>query len=151
MPNFRALAALFFVSCGSSTPPPVDPPGRRAAWFAQLRDTLGETWDLPAEEVFRDADLAEGHAIYQKSCGPCHGRSLQGDGPRAAGMVPRPQPLTNPELVSLTPSAYVAIITNGSPNTGMPPWSRAFTAEQIRNVSAWVWSQQTSHNVVSPP
>ncbi len=151
MLNVRGFFVVLLVSCGPAATPPVDPPARREEWFAQLRDTLGDEWNMPAEDVFRGADLADGQAIYQKSCGPCHGRSLQGDGPRAAGMVPRPQPLTNPELYLLTPSAYVAIVRNGSPNTGMPPWSRAFSADQIRNVTAWVWSQRTSNKVASPP
>jgi mono/diheme cytochrome c family protein len=82
--------------------------------------------------------------MYNKSCGNCHGTDLLGRGPRAAGMVPPPQPLVGPDRAPLPPAALIHIVTHGSPGTAMAPWGRAFTDAQVRDVVAFVWARKAA-------
>ncbi len=74
------------------------------------------------------ASLAEGRALYQRDCRPCHGASAQGDGPLAAALRRRPGPLTGPG--ALTPGAAFWRTRSGA--QGLPasaaPWDSAMPA-----------------------
>jgi mono/diheme cytochrome c family protein len=126
-----------------SPPPEVDHVARRAALREQVRTELGAAYEAPLA-VGDPARLAEGADIYTKSCSKCHGAKLDGLGPRAAMLDPRPAPLIGPEGGFYSPAGMVWIVRNGAPGTGMAPWSRAFSDAQIDAVVGWILVQETS-------
>ena len=72
----------------------------------------------------RPIDLAEGKRIFTQTCVACHGTDGKGDHGGAS-------------LVSVTDlDAAIATVTAG--RNPMPSFRSAFTAEQIRDVSAYV-------------
>lgn len=130
---------LLLLACSSA--PEVDHEARRAALRERVRAELGAAYDAPL--AVRDpARLAEGADIYTKSCSKCHGTKLDGLGPRAAMLDPRPAPLIGPEGGFYSPAGMVWVVQHGAPGTGMAPWSRAFTDAQIEAVVGWILAQE---------
>lgn len=107
---------------------------RRAAPADLLEVPFVRATQPPAELASRRnpfddaASLAEGRALYQRDCRPCHGASAQGDGPLAAALRRRPGPLTGPG--ALTPGAAFWRTRSGA--QGLPasaaPWDSAMPA-----------------------
>jgi cytochrome c oxidase cbb3-type subunit 3 len=95
----------------------------------------------PPAEVARDPRLAAGRAVYLDRCASCHGPKGKGDGPAAKA-------LTGPPVGDLTgakwkhgdrPEQVRAVIADGVKTAAMPGWKRALTAEQIDDVTAYVY------------
>lgn len=78
-----------------------------------------------APPVSAVADLANGGKIFQSTCSPCHGE--KGEGGHGGG----------PSLAKTTDAAGVAAIVKSGRNQ-MPALGASLTAEQIRDVSAFV-------------
>ena len=144
------LLPFVLVACVEQ-PPPVDHTARRAAFHGELKKTLGTDWDAPAAQLLGSADTVAGQALYTKSCGNCHGVELDGRGPRSGGMEPSPQALVGPQAADLPPAAVLAIVRDGSPGTGMGPWRRAFSEEQIINVVAYILDRRKGDSSGPPP
>ncbi|HET7034550.1 MAG TPA: copper resistance protein CopC [Thermomicrobiaceae bacterium] len=74
--------------------------------------------------------ISRGHAAYQQQCARCHGADLRGDGPDAAGLTSPPADLT--QHVGAHPDGQLFDwISNGIPNTAMPPFTQQLAATQI--------------------
>jgi mono/diheme cytochrome c family protein len=73
----------------------------------------------------RPADLTEGKRIFTTNCAVCHGDDGKG-GHTGGAPLDRVRDL----------DAAIATVTSGRNN--MPPFSSAFTPEQIRDVAAYV-------------
>lgn len=68
--------------------------------------------------------LAQGKELYLKHCAACHGAGGKGDGPAAAGMNPPPANFLDLDhSATYGPDEKYWIISNGSPETGMPGFS----------------------------
>jgi cytochrome c oxidase cbb3-type subunit III len=82
------------------------------------------------------AELAEaGRGVYQTNCIACHGASLEG------GIGPR---LNDGEwLHGGAPEQVLHVVTDGVPARGMPGWGPILGADRVRQVTAYILSQQT--------
>ena len=80
---------------------------------ARTRRT-GEVPVLPA-----DGDRARGELLYARTCAACHGPTLEGDGPGAGGLRPRP---TNLAEHTYTDGRLAQALWNGVSGTAMPAW-----------------------------
>ncbi len=85
-------------------------------------------------------DPVEGKALYLQNCVPCHGLAGDGEGPRAYFIFPRPRDFTRDysRAVFNRPRLYRAI-SEGKNGTEMPAWSRVLTAQQIADLSEYVF------------
>jgi high-affinity iron transporter len=90
-------------------------------------------------------DLAEGRALYEKSCTSCHGVAGLGDGPAAATTNPRPAPIgTSAHMQGITPAMTYRILSVGIAGTPMAGFAGALTPEQRWNVVAYVNSLRST-------
>jgi cytochrome c oxidase cbb3-type subunit III len=82
------------------------------------------------------AELSEaGRGVYQTNCIACHGASLEG------GIGPR---LNDGEwLHGGAPEQVLHVVTEGVPAKGMPGWGPILGADRVRQVTAYIMSQQT--------
>ena len=111
------------VTIGTGTNPtstPVETGGEAATTAAET--TGGETTAAAAE-----GDAAAGGAVFSANCGSCHTLAAAG----STGAV-------GPNLDDLKPSydAVMQQVTNGG--GGMPAFSGTLSADDIKNVSAYV-------------
>ena len=74
------------------------------------------------------ADIAAGSRIYSANCAQCHGATGTGVGgiDLRRGRLPR----------ASTDDAFAALVTNGIPGTGMPPFR--LTPDEVRGLVAFV-------------
>ena len=97
--------------------------------------------ELPSKAL----DLAEGRAIYQRSCASCHGERGLGDGPAGAGMRPAPAPIgTAAQMKGVSPAMMYRITSIGVAGTPMASFANTLTPEQRWNVVAYVNSLRTT-------
>jgi len=109
-----------------------EPTGRPSGVCPQPRKTprapaafLGMTNPLPASAEHVQA----GKKLYLETAKPlacmnCHGTKGDGNGPAGMGLVPPPRNFTCGELMKDIPDGQLFwIIKNGSPGTGMMPFS----------------------------
>jgi mono/diheme cytochrome c family protein len=89
-------------------------------------------------------DAAAGAKTYQLYCSTCHGKEGKGDGPAA---LVDPKPADHSDAVymgSLSDAQLYTVITKGGPAVGksplMAPWGAVLSAEQTRDVIAYVRS-----------
>ncbi len=131
-------------------PPKVAPSPRPPAATDTLKVAAGPDF----------GEAAAGEAIYIRYCAACHGKSLKGDGPVAAGLVKKPINLT--ELAKNNggtfPYEKTAAAIDGRQTTrmhgnpDMPVWGEIFstssrtdapTAESaVKQITHYVWSNQ---------
>jgi mono/diheme cytochrome c family protein len=110
----------------------------------------------PLHTVSREADLRSGAALvatdsaiaagrrqYAISCAVCHGAAGYGGGPLAPNLTERrPAPLRGAAILSATPAALFATITDGK--GGMPPLGWQLTPAERWAVIAYVRSLSTA-------
>jgi cbb3-type cytochrome c oxidase subunit III len=85
-------------------------------------------------------DLAAGKALYLANCVTCHGETGAGNGPRAYFIFPKPRNFLS-DTVRKTfnrPALYNAV-KNGVKGKEMPAWDKVLTAQQIVDVSEYVF------------
>ncbi len=82
-------------------------------------------------------DIAKGQAVYETDCAVCHGP----DGKAQTNLMGTAADLTDPQYFKNGGSLdqITASIENGVGN-GMPAWKTQLSKEQIRDVSAFVFS-----------
>jgi FTR1 family protein len=102
--------------------------------------------DLPTKAL----DIAEGRAIYERSCASCHGAGGRGDGPASAGMSPPPPAIgTRDAMHDTSPALMYRIVSVGIAGTPMTGWAEQLTANERWNVVAYVNSMRTSPQQVA--
>ncbi len=89
------------------------------------------------------ADPNEGKQWYYSYCLACHGWLLQGDGPSAAQIDPRPRILTKGDYMNQKSNMqlFTAIKGGGEAvglSSSMPSWGNYLQDQDIWNVIAWV-------------
>lgn len=92
---------------------------------------------LGQEPVTRSVDQTRLANLVIQDCGSCHGMTLRG------GLGP---PLRPEDLGDLPVEAIAAIISEGVPDTAMPPWKPLLSPEAIH----WISQQLKSGALVAP-
>jgi cytochrome c oxidase cbb3-type subunit 3 len=104
------------------------------------------------ESLVAGADPNEGKQWYYSYCIACHGWTLQGNGPAAIELDPRPRTLTkgsymnkktNLELFTVIKGGGLAVDLSAS----MPDWGNILQDQDIWNLVAWIRAMQD----VKPP
>jgi copper transport protein len=93
-----------------------------------------------AAVIADDATIQRGSAVYAAQCLTCHGVTGQGDGPQAAQNPVPPADFTDPIHQLHSNESMAAMVVNGFPESGMPPFGETLTGQQIDDVVAYVRS-----------
>ncbi len=93
--------------------------------------------------------VREGGDVYIRNCVLCHGDLLDGNGPFAEGMNPKPADFTDSGTIAQLQQSYLFWrITKGGPglpgeatpwNSAMPAWEEKLTEEQIWKVIIYLY------------
>jgi len=103
----------------------------------ELADKLGNTLTNPVAAT--DSSIARGAFKFTKTCIPCHGTTLAGDGPVAALFMPPPDLLG--EVVRARKDGYIySYIRHGG--VVMPSYGPAVTAEEAWNLVNYIRHMQ---------
>jgi len=95
-------------------------------------------------------DPRRGATVFARACAACHGVDGRGDGPGARQLDPRPRDLTTQQYrFRSTPTGSLPLpadlertIRDGLPGTAMPGFGGLFSAEQLADLIAFVYSLQ---------
>lgn len=139
-----------------------DEGGRRTElWDRKANPTKGEgiynQWTNNWSPSFKEtlvpgADPTEGKQWYYSYCIACHGWTLQGDGPVAIDLDPRPRTLTKGSYMGKKTNLELFTVIKGggtaaSLSSSMPDWGNILQDQDIWNVVAWIRAMQD----VKPP
>jgi polar amino acid transport system substrate-binding protein len=103
--------------------------------------TTEPTKPVPAEPAKdaapAEADVAEGHAIFNGTCSHCHG-------PDAVQSVRKIDlRLLHHRYGDTTETVFHDTVTKGRPSKGMPNWSKVFSEEDFKKIYAYLSTIQT--------
>jgi mono/diheme cytochrome c family protein len=89
------------------------------------------------------ADPNEGKQWYYMYCIACHGWTLQGDGPNAFAVDPRPRILTYGDYMNKKSNLQLFTVIKGGGeavllSSSMPAWGNYLQDQDIWNVIAWI-------------
>lgn len=139
---FSWLIGLAFLSvltaCGGiSLAEDVTPPPNYQPSSAGVQPAAQESTAFP----LLPPDPAQGAAIYQQKCLPCHGATGMGDGPQA-GNLPSPPPAIGSVEVAreARPADWFDVVTNGRLEKLMPGFSGSLNDRQRWDVVAYAFS-----------
>ncbi len=91
------------------------------------------------------ADLAEGGALYAKTCARCHGALGLGDGPEARLLNPKPPALGSAsEMRDRSPGAMYRVLSVGIAGTPMVGFAATMSANERWNIIAYLMTLRTS-------
>ncbi|MBI3960627.1 MAG: cytochrome c [Chloroflexi bacterium] len=97
----------------------------------------GEEHGVPAEAMAVEnpvtvtaESIAAGAATYTQYCAVCHGNEGKGDGPGAAALNPKPADFSAEHVQVLSDGGLFWFISNGVPDSAMPPWGGILSEEQ---------------------
>jgi mono/diheme cytochrome c family protein len=107
----------------------------------------------------RDEALQRGKVTYARFCAACHGRTGAGDGPAARGFYFAPRDLTvnhyrfrsTPTGAPPRPEDLERIISKGMPGTSMSGFEDLFSAGEISDLVAFVYSLQPATAAMEQP
>lgn len=127
----------------------VKAPAKGEAVYNQWTNNWSPSFDTT---LVPGADPNEGKQWYYTYCIACHGWTLQGNGPAAIELDPRPRTLTkgsymnkktNLELFTVIKGGGLAVDLSAS----MPDWGNIMQDQDIWNLIAWIRAMQD----VKPP
>ncbi|MCK9283233.1 MAG: c-type cytochrome [Rhodocyclaceae bacterium] len=82
----------------------------------------------------------KGKAFFDGNCATCHGVKGDGKGPRAYFINPKPRSLISAESKAIFNRPVIfAAVSMGKLGTEMPAWSKVLTAQEIADVSEYVF------------
>jgi mono/diheme cytochrome c family protein len=139
--------------------------------FEKLSSTAltdSQKWDVVAyiwQSNTTSEALANGKKLFAQNCAACHGENGNGDGIfaddlKAAGDASKqtmtgseamkmqsPANFTDPErILGANPALLQGKILRGGMGTGMPMWGSIFTADQIWDLVAYLYSFQFEYH-----
>jgi mono/diheme cytochrome c family protein len=96
--------------------------GMAAACRPAATDRLPSTSSqAPAAAAVAPVSIEHGRDLYKANCAPCHGEQGHGDGPAAAGFIPKPRNHADAAYMSkLTDEDIAKVIQFGGAIKGMP-------------------------------
>ncbi len=104
-------------------------------------------WMLMAASLAADGvvlgEAGAGKEVFTTYCETCHGPGGKGDGPAGKALPTSPRDFTDSEVMAaLTDEHLISVISGGGKSVGksplMPKWGKALTAQQIKDVAAYV-------------
>ena len=85
-------------------------------------------------------DPKRGGELYRQNCAACHGESGDGKGPRAYFIFPKPRNFLHAaSRASLNRPKLYDVISHGKLRTEMPAWDKVMDAQQIADISEYVY------------
>ena len=124
------------------------PPSELATLNRRFAAVLGSeaALELPNSPI----DLANGRAIYEKSCASCHGMRGLGDGPVAASLNPKPPAIGSAtDMHGRSPALIYRIMSVGVAGTPMVGFAGQLTANQRWNVVSYLMSLHSNAGQVA--
>jgi mono/diheme cytochrome c family protein len=89
----------------------------------------------------RAADLANGKALYELRCAPCHGNDGRGDGPAAQAITPKPRNFRDAAFwKGTTREQILTVVRDGRPQTLMAGFQGVLSDAEIDDVIAYLQS-----------
>ena len=119
------------------------PPAAALELQKRFASALGSEAALELPRV--PVDIAEGRALYEKSCTSCHGPRGLGDGPTAASLSPKPPAVGSAEAMwDRSPAILFRIISVGVAGTPMAGFAGQLTPEQRWNIVSYLTSLRST-------
>lgn len=153
-------AAVVLAKTGSELAAPVFPRSVHPA-PPDLSDFKGKSYSLAElanpyrhqqkenPEKFERA-VMEGKAVYYRNCYFCHGDHLNGLGPAAEALNPRPANFQDPGTIAMLQESFVFWrLTKGGPgmppgghpwNSAMPQWEKMLSEDEAWKVILWLYA-----------
>jgi high-affinity iron transporter len=119
------------------------PPSELATLNRRFAAALGSeaALDLPNGPI----DLANGRAIYERSCASCHGMRGLGDGPAAGALNPKPPAIGSAQAMhDRSPALLYRIMSVGVAGTPMVGFAGQLTPKQRWNVASYLTSLRSN-------
>jgi mono/diheme cytochrome c family protein len=133
LPRPQDLTAATFTDPHLSSVISAGLPGTAMPGFASLpkddlRALLAYTSSLSADtDPVTTQPTSESKQLYLQNCAACHGPDGRADGPASPTL---PRPATNFHAKRPSLDAALSAISDGIPNTPMPPWKSKLSEEQ---------------------
>jgi high-affinity iron transporter len=124
------------------------PPDQVRALEQRFAESLGSeaALELPKELI----SLADGRALYERSCASCHGMAGKGDGPAGRGMNPAPPAVGDEATMrDVTPALMYRIVSVGIAGTPMVGFANSMSPEQRWNIVAYLLSLRSTPQQVA--
>ena len=87
-------------------------------------------------------DAERGGELYRDNCATCHGEEGDGRGPRAYFINPKPRNFLHAaSRAALNRPTLHRVISKGKLRTEMPAWEKVLNAQQIADLSEFVFTQ----------
>lgn len=137
------MLALGMSACSLSLAQDIKPPPGYQAPVYEEPELLSGAFPLQAP------DLANGVAIYQEKCLPCHGDTGLGNGPDSTGLPVPVAQIGDPDLaIQASPLEWYSIVLKGNIERFMPPFSASLSEQDVWDVVSYVYSLSTDQNEV---
>lgn len=108
--------------------------------YVHDRDVLSATLHNPVAAT--DSSIARGERKFMRTCVPCHGENMSGNGPVAAHFIPPPD-LLNASSRGRTDGFIYSYIRNGG--AVMPSYGRQVTIEETWNLVNYIRHMQRTN------
>ena len=148
LPGDRAVAALAILDSIVKAVADRRPPSEVKAIEQRFAAALGS--EAALEMPTKVADLAEGRALYEKSCASCHGLAGKGDGAAGRGMNPPPPAIGDEATMrDVTPATMYRITSVGIGGTPMAGFANSLSADQRWNIVSYLVSLRATPRQVA--
>ncbi len=124
-----AIFSILVSACASKSEA-TEPPTAQVSEEQQMTGIPEDAAAVPNPIVGDEDSVAAGAELYAIYCAVCHGKTGEGDGPAASGLEKPPANLHASHVQENTDGALFYIISNGRPDTPMPPWDDVLDEDQ---------------------
>lgn len=101
------------------------------AWYAGRQEMAVAAQAMASSAITMDDAMAQGEAIYNRSCVACH----QAGG---AGLAPAFPALAGSSVVNGDLTANIELVLNGVPGTAMAPYARQLNAVELASILTYI-------------
>ena len=115
--TFSTIVLLILISCASQPNQTSEPDKNSSTVNSPVSNRNSAAASFPDTPSKDEKIIQQGKFLYTQNCGFCHQKD-------AIGKPGKAPSLTNPELLSISSTSFMAeTIADGRPGTGMPPFS----------------------------